>query len=371
MPVGVVDVDPLVGDSVEGRGVGRDGSFGREEEEVEGFPLVADAGEYIGLVVVEESGGFTEEEAVEEEMRLARGVAWRGIVEETEEEEAELRGVEEVEVVGLRAEVEPLESLVAVERGVNKWEEVGGEPVVVVVANLVPAVRFVMELPRGGIMDLGEAVVAVVEVAAERCGGVVGVRLDPRDAEELFAGLAGVEEVGEVLEAMEVPGADDRLNVRLVLVSFDRLKRGLAVWGFCGVAGFDDERFSALAPAVLLGEGGLLGEEDWGGEEGDLEGGEVLGEEEEDLGPSVLHLNFEFPDLDLSSDLSIFARFSLDLVRSIVILDSLALMNDGLAGDSVVSTLGTVSADLVKRDLGGEVCGDLVGGVAWVLGGVV
>jgi hypothetical protein len=103
------------------------------------------------------------------------------------------------------------------------------------VANRVPAVRLDIELPREVIIDVRGDAVAVFDDAAAtldaavRCGGVVGVRVE----------LAADVFVAEVGEEVDVTGlvAELKLNVRLVLVSFERLKSGRAVCGFCGVEG--------------------------------------------------------------------------------------------------------------------------------------
>lgn len=134
---------------MDGRGVGRDVSLEREEEEVdeaeEGCPFPAVPGEYKLLEdeveeLDEERGGLTEDnEAVEVgTVALVRGVVWR-----TEEEVAEVRGVLEAEWEERVLVVEVTREEEVVEEG-KMWEEVvelGDELADPPVANRVPEVK--------------------------------------------------------------------------------------------------------------------------------------------------------------------------------------------------------------------------------------
>jgi hypothetical protein len=247
----------LVLDSVEEgeREVRRGVSFGGREDV--GSPFVAVPGEYMGLELG--SGGFTDEDAnVEDTAEDVEAVAVRGVwrgsgaaefgavrgVAETEEAE-EAEEAEEERLV-IREEVGAVASREA--KREEGWEG-GTGPADIPAENLLPVDKFVKALLVRGVIMLvvrGDGI-----VTDDRCGGVVR---ETDVAEELGSGAEDVVvEAEEVVEA-EVPGVDDiPIKVRFVLVSLERLKRGRAVAGFCGVVGL--ERLTALfvvMPSCLL-----------------------------------------------------------------------------------------------------------------------
>lgn len=123
-------------------------------------------------------------------------------------------------------------------------EECVLEDAILPVENLFPTVvRLVIVLPRGvtPVLVRGEGI-----ETEERCGGVVGVRLEEdEDVVGAEGVVGGMPEGADADMEEEVGGVEDEEDerpiekARLVFVSFESVNRGRAVEGLTGVVGLD------------------------------------------------------------------------------------------------------------------------------------